>query len=305
MDFKIKLNGADVTKKIAFSSCNLYDRLGGMLDNVKIVFPYESGVTINKFDKLEVTADKYKTGVMYVTGCGGANNNTSCSITAVSGKPTNRNKRTRLIANVTLYQLIDDVAKSCGLGIKLYGVINYTYESVCQRDETDLQFLNRICQREGYSVKVDDGNIVIFNDYALENNYEPAKLNKSDVSSFDFKRAENGLRSMTVKFYSIKDHKMIQFTTTDESFEGGAESKIECMSTINEAERFSKGYLRAINNMALTGTLSMEFNTDLSAGTTVDLTGFDEYDGRYIIYELRHDISSAKTYLKIRKTLDY
>ena len=305
MNLKVKLNEIDITEKLELTSGNLYDRLGGTLDNLKIQFPYETAVTFNRFDALEIVADKYRTGIMYVTGCNGVNNNASCVINAVSCKPTNRNKRSRILLNVTLFQLIDDVAKSCGVGTRLFDVVNYTYESVCQNNETDLQFLNRICQREGYSIKLDDGNLVVFNDYSLENNYETAKINASEVSAFDFKRAENGLRSMTVGFFSVEERKLIRFTATDNSFDGGAETITEYVSSINEAERFAKGYLRTKNNMALSGTLIMEFNTDLSAGTVLDLTGFNEYDGRYIIYELRHDIVNQKTYLKIRKTLDY
>ena len=305
MDFRVKLNAVDVTDKIELNSCNLFDRLGGMTDNLKIQIPYNSELTFNKFDELKITADKYSTGVMYISGCNGVNNNASCVINALSYKATNKNKRSRIITNVTLYQLINDAAANCGLGIKLYDVVNYNYKAVCQLNETDLQFLNRICLREGYSVKVDDGNLVVFNDYSLENNYEAAKLSRSDVSAFDFKRAENGLRNMTVRFYSVGNKETISYTATDNSFDGGAETVTEFISGIDEAQRFAKGYMRAKNNMALSGVLTMGFNTDLSAGTTVDLTGFDEYDGRYIIYELRHDIVNEKTHLKIRKTLGY
>lgn len=305
MDKRIILNGEDITEKLDLISCNLFDRLGGMLDNIKLQFPYDSTITFNKFDELEIEADKYKTGVMYITGCNGVDNNTACMITAVSGKPTNRNKRSRMITNVTLYQLINDVASSCGVGVKLYDVIDYTYESVYQMNETDLQFLNRICQREGYSIKLDNGSLVVFNDYSLENNYTPAALKKEQVSLSNFTRLENGLRSVTVKHYSTEKQKLIQFTASDKNVDGGTDTVVEYLASISEAERFSKGYLRARNNKSLSGNLIMEFNTDLSAGTTLDLTDFEEYDGRYIIYDIRHDIVNEKTHLKIRKTLEY
>lgn len=301
----IKLNSVDITDKLELSTCNLYDRLGGMADNLKISFPYGSEITFNKFDVLEITADQYKTGQMYIVSCNGTNNNSVCVINALSYLPSYKNKRSRLLSNITLFQVINDVANSYGLKPKIYDVTNYNYASICQLNETDLQFLNRICQREGYSVKLDDGCLIVFNDYSLENNYEDAKITKADVSSFDFKRIENGLRSMTVRHYSVGKRELIKYTATDDSFGGGAETATEFLTGIDEAERFAKGYLRAKNNTALTGSITMEFNTALSAGTTITLTDFEDYDGRYIIYELRHDVINHKTHLKIRKTLNY
>ena len=305
MDLKILLNGSDVTSKIEMSGCNLFDRLGGSKDNLKLQFPYECEVTFNKQDEMEITAGKYNTGKMYIIGCDGVNNNSSCLINAVSCRTVSKEKRSRILTNVTLHQIINDVAEKCRLSVELYDVANFTYKAVCQLNETDLQFLNRICLREGYSVKADNGKLVVFNDYSLENNYEPLKLEKSEGSEANFNRTENGCRSITVRCYDIENGRLISYTATDESIEGGSETIIESVSSIGEAERFAKGYLRSRNNMMLTGNIKIPFNDDISAGTVLDLTDYDDYNGRYIVYEVRHDIVNENTYLYFRKTLDY
>lgn len=305
MDIKVLLNGNDITSKMDFSSCNLFDRLGGSKDNIKLLFPYDCEVTFNKFDELEITAGKYSTGLMYIIGCDGINNNTSCLINAISCKPTSREKRSRILTNVTLHQIINDVAKKCGLSVVLYDIKNYTYKSVCQINETDLQLLNRLCLREGYSIKADNGNLIVFNDYSLENNYEPLILKKSEIAESNFARLENGCKSVTVRCFDIESKSLISYTATDKAVDGGTETFIEKLSSIDEAERFSKGYLRNQNNMMLTGSIKMAFNDGISAGTTLELTEFEEYNGRYIVYEIRHDIVNEHTHLYIRKTLDY
>lgn len=305
MDFKILLNRSDITSKIELTSCNLYDRLGGSKDNLKLQFPYECKVTFNKFDELEIIADKYSTGIMYVVGCDGVNDNTSCVINAISCKSTSKEKRSRILTDVTLHQIINDVARKCGLLVELYDVNNYTYKSICQLNETDLQFLSRICLREGYSVKVDNGKLIVFNDYSLENNYEPLTLKKSDASETHFTRVENGFTSITVRCFNVENQSLISYTATDTEVDGGTETIIENLSSIDEAERFSKGYLRSKNNMMLTGYIKIPFNDGISAGTTLNLVGYDDYNGKYIVYETRHDIVNENTYLYIRKTLNY
>lgn len=305
MNLQILLNGSNITSKMEMSGCNLYDRLGGSKDNVKLQIPYDCEVTFNKFDELEITADKYNTGKMYIVGCNGVNNNISCLINAVSCKPTSNQKRSRMLTNVTLHQIIYDVAKSCNLSVELYDIANYTYKSVSQINETDLQFLNRICLREGYSIKADNGKLVVFNDYSLENNYEPLKLEKSEGAEANFVRTENGCRSITVRCYDVENNNLISYTATDDEVEGGSETIIEKVTSIEEAERFAKGYLRNRNNMMLTGYIKIPFNDGVSAGTTLDLTDYEDYNGRYIVYEVMHDIVNENTYLNVRKTLNY
>lgn len=305
MKLRVLLNGSDITSKMELSSCNLFDRLGGSKDNLKLQIPYNCEVTFNKLDELEITADRYCTGIMYIVGCEGVNNNTSCVINAISCKPTSREKRSRILTNVTLHQIIYDVASNCGLAVELYDVANYTYKSLCQLNETDLQFSNRICVREGYSVKVDNGKLIVFNDYSLENNYEPLKLEKSQITEANFTRLENGCRSVTVRGYNLEDKTLYAYTQREKDADGGTETIIENLSNLDEAERFSKGYLRSKNNRMLIGTLKMPFNDGISGGTTLDLTDYEEYNGRYIVYEVRHDIVNETTYLNIRKTLNY
>lgn len=305
MDLKVLLNGSDITSKIEITNCSLYDRLGGSKDNVKLQFPYECEVTFNKFDELEIIADTYSTGTMYIVGCDGVNDNTLCVINAISCKTTSKTKRSRILTDVTLHQIINDVAKNNGLSVLLYDVNNYTYKSICQLNETDLQFLNRVCLREGYSIKVDNGKLIVFNDYSLENNYEPLTLKKSDVSESYFTRVENGYTSITVSCYNLENKSRISYTAIDHEVDGGTENIIENLSSIDEAERFSKGYLRSKNNMMLIGNIKISFNADISAGTTLNLTDFEDYNGRYIVYEVRHDIVNENTYLNIRKTLNY
>ena len=305
MDCVVKLNGTDISEKINVSKCFTTDRLGGMCDDLQLEVPYEGNVAFNKYDGIEVIAGDYSTGIMYVDECGCTEGKITARIKALSYKHNNKKKKSRLWSNVTLYQLADDVAKNCGLTVKTYGTVNYTYGTVFQREESDMGFLARVCAREGYSVKCSGQYLIIFNDYYLENNQTPVKLTSDDITSANLKAKTNCLSEFTVSFFDLSKKLVYSYTATDKKVDGGSAKTIEVVTDQSEAERFAKGYLRAVNSFRYAGGLVMGYNPKISAGTVIELTGYDAFDGLYIVYEVTHAITDEKTYLKIRNTLDY
>ena len=305
MDYVVKLNGVDITKKINIIKCITTDRLGGISDDIQMKLPYQGEVSFDKDDELELIADTYSTGIMYIDECESTEDKTAVVIKAVSYKHKNKKVKSRAWYNVTLNQLADDVAKNCGLTAKMYGTVNYTYKSIFQHNESDVGFLARICSREGYSVKCSGQNLIIFNDYFLEHEQEPLKLNAEDITKAHLKAKTNCLSEFTVTHYDLEDNQLYSYTAKDENIDGRTAKSVEVVSNQAEAERFAKGYLRSVNNSYITGQMISDFKADISAGTVIELSGFDNFDGKYIAFEVSHDIVSEKTYFKIRNTLDY
>ena len=305
MNYIAILNGVDITEKINLVSCITTDRLGGICDDLQMVLPYQGEVAFSKDDEIELRAEGYSTGVMYVDECNSTDNKSNVVVKSISYRHKNKKRKSRAWYNVTLNELVEDVARNCGLTAKTYGTVNYTYKSVFQRDESDMAFLTRICMREGYSVKCSGQELIVFSDYFLENNQEPLKLNSEDIASGTMKAKANCLSAYTVAFYDIDKKQLYSYTATDEYIDGGTGKTIEVLSDQAEAERFAKGYLRSVNTSYITGRLSMNFNSEISAGTAVDLSGYDSFDGKYIVYEVSHDLVKKKTYIKIRNTLNY
>lgn len=305
MALKIKHNGIDISGKLELSKCLLCDRYGGMLDDITLEFPDDTNsITINRYDTLEVITDSYKSGIMYIDECLGFSG--KFTVKAISSKPNNKDKKTRVWSHIRLTQIANDVAATCGLTLKTYGINDYTYDSVTQLHETDLEFLARICKREGYSIKCDNGNLIIFNERFIENDFEAMTINKSDVSpNWNFKRSANGMSRFTVRYFDMDKNVLIKFTAEDAQVDGRGDEAVMYVRDIAEAERFAHGFLRAANKECLTGMLSMTLNSGLSAGTVIDLKGFDEFDGRYVIYELTHDVLNERTSFKVRNTLAY
>lgn len=306
VNFELLHNGKNILDSIKLSSCDSYDRYGGVLDNLQITFSTEENtIEFNENDEIEIrTVGGFSTGIMYLDSCKGDNG--KFTLMALSCRHKNKKRKSKIWHRVKLSKLIEDVARNTGLTPLLYGIEDYTYESVSQINETDLQFLARICKREGYSIKCDNGNLIVFNEFYLENNNNPIKLSKVDVkNNYSFTRNPNGLSSFTVRCFNTESKQNISYTSTDNNVSGGEDNIIEFMSNINEAQRFSKGYLRDANKLYITGVLELAYNGNISAGTVSDLTDFEEFDGRYVVYEVRNDFIREKTTIKVRKTLNY
>lgn len=306
MDFEVLHNGTNIRESINITGCYSCDRYGGKLDDLTISFVADdSKHEFNKDDNLEIrTVGGFTTGSMYLDSCSGRNG--VFTLMATSGRHENQRRKSKIWNHVRLSRIISDVAGNAGLTPITYGIQDFSYARVSQIMETDLHLLSRICGREGYSVKCDNKNLIVFSEYYLENNSTPIEITKTDVESgYSFNRSVNGLAKLTVRFFDTETMQDIAYTATDENISGGEDVRLECLKDINEAQRFSIGYLREANKFYITGSLQMKYNGSISAGTVADLLGFEEFDGRYVVYEVRHDFVNEKTAIKVRKVLGY
>lgn len=306
MTFELLHNGKNIVNSIKISKCYSFDRFGGTIDDLVIAFATKDHtIEFYENDIIEIrTAGGFTTGEMYLDSCVGRDG--EFVIKALSCRHKNKKKRSKIWHRPKLSKIIGDVASNLGLTPLLYGITDYSYESVSQVSEHDLKLLSRICKREGYSIKCDNGNLIVFNEHYIENNSTPIQITRESVKSdYSFSRSADCLSSMTVRYFDITTRKTISATATDSNISGGEDVSIEFVSDYTEAQRFSNGYLREANKLYIHGILEMPFNENISAGTVCDLTGFEEFDGLYVVYEARQDFVNSKTALKVRKLLNY
>ena len=307
MAVKVEYNSRNIAETSEFNSIIVYDRLGGMFDNLSVSIPKgykpEEMQDIQKGDTIKADTGGYSSGVMYIDEY--SMDDSTFTINALSCVPNTKSPKSRIWRNVQLSEVITDVAKNYGLTVKAYGITDYTYECIVQFNETDLQMLDRLCTREGYAIKTDDDCLIVFDEYTIEHESEPIVIDVEDVRQrYSFSDSGKSAHSFTVACYTAKG--LISQTFYDETCStSGDRKRIEYVSEIGEAQRFARGYLRNINKYRITGNLSMNINPEISAGTVVELTGFDEYNGTYIVYEVSHDIVNKITRLKVRGIVEF
>ena len=241
--------------------------------------------------------------------------------------PLNTPIRKKLKSRAWEKQTIKDIAKSIadenGVGLQFYADDDFTLERQNQDRESDLQFLSKLCDDAGYSLKVTDDAIVIFDQLTYEKK-KPIKtytLGESPIMgwSFDAQQSET-YKSVTVSYrdpskkkkgsaggYALDEHgrlvstggksnpAVMQYTYEDPNADAdGQEYSLKTRATsISEARRLAQAKLHELNRRSITGSLTVIGDVSLVAGEVIAIKGFGSFDGNFIIEEAAHSVDTG------------
>ena len=214
MDYDVYINGEKSSLKI--KDIQITDRHGAQADSIRFHILNESGMEINRGSTLECSFGGFKSGKMNIDGI--SSTSRASSIGAVSSPIESKKAKTRHWQKINLFDIVNDIALSCGLSVFYQGVENHYYENVTQYRERDLAFLSRICIREGYSLKVDDKRLVIYKKSFVEAQPKALTITPPDTieDRISFSENPNAVRSVTVKHFDGK--RLISYTATGGEF---------------------------------------------------------------------------------------
>ena len=302
-------NGVDILEHIKLNACVMRDRAGGEADGLTAVFADPAGRWASwnpqRGDKVRLVDGGFDSGVLYVDNpqvSGGF-----FRLEAVSVPPAIRRPRTKIWRDVRLSEIISDMAAQAGLTSQKYGIQDYHYDAISQHAETDMAFLSRVCLREGYAVKVTGEALVVFSEQTLENAAPQATVDKAETApAHQFQAGVGLLSSSQVRYFRIREGRVIVQTVTDPAITGGSSCRNEYCSTDGEAQRWAYGYLRAANKGAHTGRVQLLQQSAFAAGSTIELTGFEgDNNGAWFVYGVDQDAVNARTTLLLRRPLSY
>lgn len=232
--------------------------------------------------------------------------------------------RTRSWEGYTIQKIAQDIANNAGMQLNFSSKDNPTLERVEQTEQSDLAFLDKLCQDNGLSLKVTDNQIVIF-DMADMEAAEPSLIfvrptmkgldtsvsidvNSNDMNSEStLKRLKptswrftssvrDVYKSCTVEHSQGKKKAKISATFTDPNKTEGKMLLVKKdVKSVEEAERMARKELREKNKDEVTGSITCMGDTDLSAGLTVTVKGFGKFDGKYILSQVKHSLGSGYT----------
>ena len=149
------------------------------------------------------------------------------------------------------------------------------YERVEQYRTSDVAFLKRLCDNAGISLNVSGKMLVMFD----QKEYEK--------------------KAVVVEFARIPDY--------DEKSEKNQQLEITAnVSSVEQARKLAEKRLRLHNKYCRTAEFVVTGNPNLAAGETVRLTGWGGWDGRYIIRQAKHTVSSDgyTTTVSLRRVLE-
>lgn len=217
---------------------------------------------------------------------------------------------TRAWENATLPAILGDVAISAGLTL-VYDAPVFSYDRVDQTRETDLSFAKRITKKEGLSVKVTRGQLVIYSELAYESKSTARTITRgeSDVLSYNFNKAaaEEKYKTAEVSYFDDKQKKNVKYVYQVPGVDKGPTLKINKRAkNIDEAKRWAQAEARAKNKKSKTGKLTMMGDENLIQGITVELKNFGAFSGKYFIESSVHNVTGGYTAdISIREVLSY
>lgn len=199
-----------------------------------------------------------------------------------------------------------------------------------QSAESDLAFLQKLCNDAGFSLKVSTEQLIIFDDYKYENvkpkviirrpggQYQPVQTKEGEqppliitrALSYSYKsKTREVYRACHVK-YTNKDKKtVIEDTFEDPDRKGHTYLAVlevnEQVKDKAEAKRLAKKKLREANKEADTMSFSFPGNPLIMASVTVKLEGFGVFDGNYLITKATHTLgANYSTSIDVRRCLN-
>lgn len=293
MDYEVYVNGKK--SDLSIKDIQITDRQGAQADSIRLLILNEANTEIDRGATIECVFGGFKSGKMNIDSISSATR--VSRIGAVSSPIDAKKKKTRHWYKVRLFDIVNDVAVSCGLSVFYQSVENHHYENVTQFRETDLSFLNRLCTREGYALKVDDNRLVIYNKTLVEAQKTALTVTPDNLLNdrISFAENPNAVRSVTVKHFD--GNRLISYTADNGSSFGEDIVVCEYLALDAEAERFAKAYLRAFAENDITVDVFITTDDGVSAGSCVEFSGFARYDGRYFITECHHDPEKEQTRL--------
>lgn len=208
---------------------------------------------------------------------------------------------------------------------------NPAFDRQDQQRESDLRFIGRLCEEAGLSLKVTNGQLVIF-DQSYYESKKPVKtltLGESDILAWSFEQAQSETyKSVKVTYrnpkakkkdsaggYKIDSHgrlekksknpAVMEYVYTDpDADENGQEYALKKRATsINDAKRLAKAKLRQLNLRAVTGEITVIGDVSLVAGVVIAIKGFGSFDGNFYIETASHQVGTGgyTTALSIRR----
>lgn len=271
-------------------------------------------------------------GKFYVDALTAAGSPRTMEIRAVS-IPMNTPIRKKLKSRSWEKQSVSDIASAIasdnGVSFQLHGP-DVKLDKQKQDRESDMQFLLRVCEEVGYSLKVTDDALVVFDpsEYERAQPVRTLTLGKSDILSWTFESAQSETyKSCKVTYRDPKKKKKKKagkydfigagegstnenpavstyvYTDPDVSDQGQEYTLKARAPSIEDAKRLARAKLRELNKRSVTGSMSLIGDVGLVAGVVVAIKGFGSFDGNFIVEKAAHKVDGGgyKTDIDLRR----
>lgn len=222
-------------------------------------------------------------------------------------------RKSKAWKNYNLSGIASEIAGNGGMSCQYEASANPSYDRVEQTRQSDIEFLRKLCQDAGISIKATDGKLVLYDQAEYEAKAPVLAIEEGAKGGYIKYKLHSGsadtqYAKCRVRYMDPNTGKCIEGTEEDSSVSGDQCLEIKAkVGSVGEAQTLAKKLLRLHNKLAKTATFTMPGDVGLVAGVTVQLKGFGGWDGKYIVTRATHTVGSGgyTTEIRIRKVLDY
>jgi hypothetical protein len=248
-------------------------------------------LAIRQNDIIRIENGAVTTGDMYIHKAVPVNN--IFEIRAMSIPVSGTIKKSMSWQSVHLLQILKEKADALGFDLKTYGIQNEVYKFISQEEESDVAFILKLCEREGYAMIIFDRKIIVYSELYQES-IEPKGTieltTKEDVQYYD--ESYNGYSSFEIKAGNYS----AVYTDKNISTGNQASKIVTYVDSDQEALRYAKGYLRSINKGIRHGYFTTSVDGRYAAGSVCFLNAstINEQFKKIFLTKVRYDYVAEK-----------
>ena len=236
--------------------------------------------------------------ITYSGGSGGH----KCSIKGVSlpaGLGFQTGKVSKTWEKVTVKQIAEEIKGKYGMENLYFWAGEPIIEKVDQEEQSDSEFIAKLCSDQGLFIKIYKKGLVIFDKSMYEARGITATFSETDFEDWSWNSTLIGTYTGAKISYTQVDKKAKnkKEKTKIISVTVGEEPRIlvlnEKADSKEEAERTAKAKVNAENEKAVTVEFTALGNANIVASCNIEIKGMGRIDGKYYVTKVSHDLSGG------------
>jgi phage protein D len=224
-----------------------------------------------------------------------------------------RFKRSRSWERVTLQKIAQDIADDSELPLFFDAEEGGKYTRKDQKNESDLNFLLKLCKDQALDLKVTNGMIAIFDRTRYEEKDPVATLDltRPEDHPFVLKGSIEAVKAeqyskVVVKYYDFQAGKLLKGEAEDPMYNDGPTlTRHARVDSVAEAQKMARALLWTARIDSTPLDLTVLGSPALMSGVCLAIQGKGHYDGKYMITKAIHDCLGWTTKLRLEKVIDW
>lgn len=214
-------------------------------------------------------------------------------------------KKSKAWENYKLSGIAAEIAGNAGMGFMFESDDDPKYDRVEQSNQSDIDFLKKLCGNAGIHIKATDGKLVLFGAEKYEAKAPVRTIQRGAKGGYIKYKLSSGsadtkYSSCRVSYMDPARGKLIEGKAEDGSI--STEQCLEIVAKVKsagEAQALAAKKLCLHNRFSRVCSFTFPGDTGLAAAVTVQLSGFGGWDGKYLITKAVHAVGASGYTTKI------